>query len=128
MPEPTSTTTAAGLAGALAVVAEATGLQVPLMIWAAIGGYWAFRFLDPMTFLGRMSALALAALLGAIGAPAAAAVAVAACKHFLPWWPLAADAAMLAKPISATIGFLLHPVIGKKLIEISNRKADEVAK
>lgn len=128
MPEPATTTTAAGLTAALAVVAEATGLQVPLVLWAALGGYWAFRWLEPMPPLQRCGALAISALIGAVGAIPAALVAVAAARHFLPWWPTLADAALLSKPIAATLGLLCHPVIGRKLIEVGNRKADEVAK
>lgn len=128
MPDPTTTASAAGLAAALAAIEATTGLQVPLVMWAALGGYWAFRWLDPMPLMQRCGALAISALIGAVGAIPAALVAVAAARHFLPWWPVLADAALLSKPIAAMIGLLCHPVIGRKLIEVGGRKADEVAK
>lgn len=67
MPEPTTTASAAGLAAALAAIEATTGLQVPLVMWAALGGYWAFRWLDPMPLMQRCGALAISALIGAVG-------------------------------------------------------------
>lgn len=128
MPEPTATSTAAALAAALAAIEASTGLQVPLVMWAALGGYWSFRWLEPMPPLQRCSALAISSLMGALLAIPAALVAVAAARHFLPWWPTLADVALLAKPIAAMLGLLCHPVIGKKAIEWGSRKADEVVK
>lgn len=129
MPEPTtSAVCAVGLACSVALIEAATGLQVPLVLWAALGGLWAFRWLESMPWQRRVSALALSALIGAVGAIPAALVAVAAARHFLPWWPSLVDAGLVAKPIATAIGLLCHPVIGRRLIELGNRDADGVTK
>lgn len=127
MAEPTA---AAGLTmtAGLAAIEIATGISPGLFAWGAIGGYWAFRYLPPMSLFERASSVLVAALIGALGALPAAVLLVAAARNFLTWWPALLDAALLAKPISATIGLLCHRVIGRRLIEIADRKAEEVAK
>ena len=112
----------------LAAIEMATGISPPLFAWGAIGGYWAFRYLPPMSLFERASSILIAALIGAICSLPAAVLLVAAARNFLSWWPVLLDAALLAKPFSATIGLLCHRVIGRKLIEIAERKAEEVAK
>lgn len=129
MAEPTSSAiTALSMTAGLAAIEMATGINPPLFVWGAIGGYWAFRYLPPMTLIERVSSIMIAALIGALCAMPAAVFLVAAAKNFLAWWPALLDPALLSKPFSATIGLLCHRVIGQKLIEIAERKAGEVAK
>ncbi len=128
MPEPTSSTAAVTLAAGLAVVEAATGISPPLAAWGALGGFWAFRYLPPMTVAERCISLVLAALIAAIGSLPLAAVGVAAARHFLAWWPALVDSALVAKPIAATLGLLCHRVIGRKLIEVAERASDGVGK
>lgn len=128
MPEPTATSAALGVAAGLAAIEIATGISPPLFAWGAVGGYWAFRYLPPMTLIERGSSIMIAALIGALCALPAAVLLVATARNFISWWPALLDAAMVAKPFSAAIGLLCHRVIGRKLIEIAERKAEEVAK
>lgn len=129
MAEPTSSAAAAlSMTAGLAAIEMATGISPPLFAWGAIGGYWAFRYLPPMSLFERASSILIAALIGAICSLPAAVLLVAAARNFLSWWPALLDAALLSKPFSATIGLLCHRVIGRKLIEIAERKAEEVAK
>lgn len=129
MAEPTSSAVVAlSMSAGLAAIEMATGISPPLFAWGAIGGYWAFRYLPPMSLFERASSILIAALIGAICSLPAAVLLVAAARNFLSWWPALLDAALLSKPFSATIGLLCHRVIGRKLIEIAERKAEEVAK
>lgn len=128
MAEPTTSVTAIGLAAGLAVFEATTGISPSLLAWGAVGGYWAFRYLPPMTVVERVSSLVIAALIAAICSIPLAAVTVAAARHFLAWWPAMVDGALLAKPLAATMGLLCHRVIGQKLIEVAERRADEVSK
>ena len=130
MPEPVTSSSVAALSmtAGLAAIEMATGISPPLFAWGAIGGYWAFRYLPAMTLLERVSSIIIAALIGALCALPVAVLVVAAARNFLSWWPALLDGALLAKPFSATIGLLCHRVIGRKLIEIAERKAEEVAK
>lgn len=131
MAEPTSAATAAGLAAVLATITEVTGLQVPLMIWAAIGGYWSFRYVDAMSLASRGSSVAISSLIGAVAAEPAAAVAIATARHFLSWWPAEVGAGSVSWLVAAVIGLLCHPVIGRGLIAVGSRRvqqASEVSK
>jgi len=126
--------TAAGIvAGAtvtstLAAVEAMTGICVPMFVWGAVGGLWAFWYLDPMSFGQRILSLTIAALVASVGAKPVALVAIALASHYLTWWPRSVDANLVAVPIALTIGLLCHAVIGKKLIEIAQRTADGVSK
>lgn len=113
---------------ALAGFEAATGICIPLFIWGAVGGLWAFWYIDPMSLRQRLASLAIAALVASVGAKPFAMVLIGFASHALSWWPKAVDAQLVAVPIAITIGLLCHTVIGKKLIEIANRGADGVLK
>lgn len=128
MPEPTTSTAVVTIAAGLAVIEATTGVSPPLAVWGAVGGYWAFRYLPPMTVAERCVSLVIAALIAAIGSWPIAAIGVAAARNFLTWWPATVDAALMSKPLAATLGLLCHRVIGKKLIEVAERTSDGVGK
>lgn len=129
MAEPTSgAVVALSMTASLAAIEIATGISPGLFAWGAVGGYWAFRYLPPMSLVERASSILIAALIGALCSLPAAVLMVAAARNFLSWWPAVLDGALLAKPFSAAIGLLCHRVIGRKLIEIAESKAEEVAK
>lgn len=129
MAEPTTSAVAAvSMTTGLAAIEMVTGISPPLFAWGAVGGYWAFRYLPPMSLFERASSVLIAALIAAVCSLPAAVLVVAAARNYLNWWPALLDATLLAKPFSAVIGLLCHRVIGRKLIEITERKAEEIAK
>ena len=112
----------------LATIEAATGICVPMFVWGAVGGLWAFWYLEPMRAGERVLSLFIAALVASVTTKPLAMVAISAASNFLPWWPVLVDYRSAAWPIAIMIGLLCHTVIGKKLIAIANRAADEVAK
>lgn len=112
----------------LAAIEAATGVNVPFFVWGMIGGFWAFWHLDSMSAVQRLSSLAIAALVAGVTAKPAAMIVIAGALHFLPWWPAAVDAELAGRLVALVIGLLCHTVIGRKLIELASRGADEVLK
>lgn len=129
MAEPASSSAVAlSMTAVLVAFEAATGISPMLFGWGAVGGFWAFRYLDAMTWQDRASSLGIAALIGGVFSYPAAIFAVALAKNYLAWWPVVLDAAQVSKPVAAVIGLLCHRVIGRKLIELAERKAEEVAR
>lgn len=128
MSGPPAVITSAVLTGSLATIEAATGICVPMFVWGAIGGLWAFWFLDPMRAGERILSLFIAALVASVTTKPLAMILISAAAHFFAWWPELVDYRAVRWPIAILIGLLCHTVIGKKIIQIANRAADGVAK
>ena len=120
--------TGAVATGSLAAIESATGICVPLFVWGAVGGLWAFWYLQPMSLCQRIMSLGMAALVASVLSKPLALVLVAGLSHYLPWWPQLCNAALVDVPVALIVGLLCHAVIGRKIIEVANRFSDGVFK
>lgn len=121
MAEPGSTAVLGMTAAGVTVFGVATGLQPDLALAGLWGGWWALRFLPPMSILSRISSVATASIISAWATPA-----VAAGLTGFAWWPKEVGYNLLKFPVAVGFGLLLHTVIGPALIRFGQKKAQEV--
>ena len=128
MSGPSSIAVGALATTSLATIEAATGINIPMFVWGAVGGLWAFWYLAPMTLRQRVLSLMIAAVVASVAAKPVSMVLISAVTHFLPWWPAAVDHRLAGVPIALVLGLLCHTVLGRKLIDMVGRAADGVQK
>lgn len=115
---------AIGLAAAgITVFGIATGLDPVLLFAGAGGGWWAMTYQPVLGVLDRISRIFISALVGGWGAPLAVGYVDGA-----GWLPHTVPAHVAGFPVALGIGLLAVDVIGRAILRIAARKAQEIAK
>jgi hypothetical protein len=123
MAEPTSSGIFAITAAGISVFGVATGIHPMLFACGVIGGWWQLSYLPSMRVLSRVSVSMISGFVAAWATPV-----IVAGLTSLPAWPPAVTGALLQYLIAAIVGLLAWTVIGKRLTQIADRKAQEMTK
>lgn len=110
-------------AAGITLFGVATGLDPVLLFAGAGGGWWAMTYQPVLGALDRLSRIGISALAGGWGAPLA--VGYAAGRN---WLPDTVPAAVAGFPVALAIGLLAVDVLGRGLVRLAQRKAEDLAK
>lgn len=97
-------------AGTIIIAGVSTGLQPPLMIAGAAGGWLALTYIGPLTWYDRLNRVFLSSLASAWGT-------IAILQHF----KLNEEAHIFQYAISFVIGLLTMDVLGKGIINLAKK-------
>ncbi|OYD53269.1 hypothetical protein CGK74_13725 [Thauera propionica] len=110
-------------AAGITLFGVATGLDPVLLFAGAGGGWWAMTYQPVLGALDRLSRIGISALVGGWGSPLAVGYAAGA-----GWLPEAVPQQAAGFPVALGIGLLAVDVIGRGVLRLAQRKAEEIAK
>lgn len=110
-------------AAGITLFGVATGLDPVLLFAGAGGGWWAMTYQPVLGAIDRLSRIGISALVGGWGSPLAVGYAAGA-----GWLPEAVPQHVAGFPVALGIGLLAVDVIGRGVLRLAQRKAEEIAK